>query len=194
MTNLGQGEIHDCPLRERVDEVNLVWPSEVKALREELQAAKEYLQQTVVDRPPEVSDANLKLVEPSLVPVGQSGDVIITGPLVDSEEGTSSLPEIRLIESAPGPCWKGKGVALVAEMDNVPQSVVKYGYLEGSYILVGIIYMEAKAIVQPVACGSGLLGKMCGWCIRDCQACITPKEFDRKEAKEEAKVKVKGKG
>ncbi|KAF8491123.1 hypothetical protein JB92DRAFT_3128534 [Gautieria morchelliformis] len=112
------------------------------------------------------------------------------------------------VEQPHAPHQKGWVNAQVAEVDKIPQSVVKQGYPEHTFLRGWKIFIGPEMVMKPAKCGqclhyshtcSGQVRKMCGRGIRDRQACVSPEEYEAKEEKDarEAEARewgMKGKG
>ncbi|KAF8529505.1 hypothetical protein JB92DRAFT_3106766 [Gautieria morchelliformis] len=110
------------------------------------------------------------------------------------EVARSPSPKLVAVEQPP---------ALLAEVDKVPQSVVKQDYPEHAFLLGWKIFIGPEMVMKPVNCGqclcynhtcSGQAGKMCGQCICDHQACVSPEDYKAKEEKDAMEAEVKDRG
>ncbi|KAF8513218.1 hypothetical protein JB92DRAFT_2830469 [Gautieria morchelliformis] len=128
-----------------------------------------------------------------------------------SEPVWSPSVEVIPAEQPPATCRKGCTKAQVAEVDKIPQLVVKQGYPEHAFLLRwrifisvnGLSLLQPEIIMKPTKCGqclcyghtcSGQVGKMCGRCIHDHQGCFSPEEYEVKEEKDAWKAKAKERG
>ncbi|KAF8462082.1 hypothetical protein JB92DRAFT_2839025 [Gautieria morchelliformis] len=110
-----------------------------------------------------------------------------------SEQARSPSVKLLTVEQPPAQRRKGRMNMQVTEADKVPQSVVKQGYPEHAFPLGWKIFIRPELVMKPAKCGqclhyshmcSGQAGKVCGWCIRDRQACVSPEEYKAKEEKD----------